>query len=583
MKIGVLPSALIGLGLVASLGYGIVEQGWFRGEEAVKIQGAVVRRGPMRISETVRANLEASNAAVLRCEIERGATILFLEEEGKQITAGDLVCELDVTEMVDRGVEQEITVNRAKASLTKAEEQFAIQEIQNLTDLAEARLELRFAQMDLEKYVGREKVGPDGTAGSVLSGWQHEIQGLDEGILLREQELTQALKELEFTRELVRNDFAAQNELEQDELSYERARIARRQAVREKALTLEYAHERRLEELQQAIETRQRDYQKTERQARARLADYQADMDSARFTLSREEDKLTKINSQVGKSKIYAPVSGILVYARERSRWGNGDPIEEGTSVRERQDIISIPQAGGMIAEAKLHETSLEKVQVGQKCLIRVDAQPGRLYEGLVEFVAQLPDSGSYWSNPNQRVYRALIALDVGGEGMRPGMSCSVEILIEDLEDVLFVPRQCVFFDGRETIVFLRARGDSIRRVVDVGQDNAQWVIIHKGLEEGDVVLLAPPADFKPEGSSPGVTGDGPRAIKAPGSGAGRQDSSTSSRGGSPSSMNMGQGGRNQAPAREGRMESSPGRTPSKGAGSGAPSGGHGRATKGSK
>ena len=218
-------------------------------------------------------------------------------------------------------------------------------------------------------------------------------------------------------------------------------------------------HERRLEELRQAIETRKRDLQKTERQARARLADFQADMDSARFTLAREQDKLTKIGEQVGKAKLYSPVNGILVYARERSRWGSGDPIEEGTQVRERQDIISIPQAGGMIAEAKLHETSLKKVQVGQKCLIRVDALPGQMFEGRVDFVAQLPDSGSYWSNPNQRVYRSLIAIDGGNAEMRPGMSCNVEILVEDLEDVLFVPRQCVFFDGRETVVFQSQAG----------------------------------------------------------------------------------------------------------------------------
>jgi RND family efflux transporter MFP subunit len=363
--------------------------------------------------------------------------------------------------------------------------------------------------------VGREESGTNGAPGGVVSEWQHEIQGLDEDILLREQELAQAKKELEFTRELVDNDFAAQNELEQDELSYERARIAKGQAEREKSLTLQYDHVRRLEELRQAIETRKRDLQKTERQARAHLADFQADMDSARFTLAREVDKLTKIGKQVGKAKLYAPVDGILVYARERSRWGSGDPIEEGTQVRERQDIISIPQAGGMIAEAKLHETSLKKVQVGQKCLVRVDALPGQLFEGRVDFVAQLPDSGSYWSNPNQRVYRSLIAIDGGNAEMRPGMSCNVEILVEDLQDVLFIPRQCVFFDGRETVVFQNQAGEITRRVVEVGPDNAQFVTLLAGLSQGDVVLLSPPPDFKPEGASPGAPEDGPRAESA--------------------------------------------------------------------
>ena len=114
-----------------------------------------------------------------------------------------------------------------------------------------------------------------------------------------------------------------------------------------------------------------------------------------------------------------------------------------------------------------------------------------------------------------------MIALDGGGEGLRPGMSCNIEILVEDLTNVLFVPRQCVFFDGRETVVFLREAGETTRRVVRVGQDNAQWVMIEEGLKEGDVVLLAPPSDFKPEGVSPGAPEDGPAAEKVEGSPAG--------------------------------------------------------------
>jgi hypothetical protein len=98
---------------------------------------------------------------------------------------------------------------------------------------------------------------------------------------------------------------------------------------------------------------------------------------------------------------------------------------------------------------------------------------------------------------------------------MRPGMSCNVEILVEDLQDVLFIPRQCVFFDGRETVVFQNQAGEITRRVVEVGPDNAQFVTLLAGLSQGDVVLLSPPPDFKPEGASPGAPEDGPRAESA--------------------------------------------------------------------
>ncbi len=584
------------LAVVGGLGFAAVELEWMRPEEEESIDGALVRKGSLRISETVRGNLEARNAVVLRSEIERGTTILYLIDEGAQVKPGDLVCELDVSELEDRQVEQEITVNRAKASLTKAEEQYAIQEIQNRTDLAQAELQLRFGKMDLEKYVGREgaTIGEDDL---VLSEWQHELQKLDETILLREQELTQSSRDLEFTRELVGRNFAAQQELVDDEIAYERARVALGQARREKALTMEYNYERKLQELQEEIETRQRDLEKTDRQARAKMADFEAEVESARFTLQREEERLAKILEQIEKSRIISPAEGIVVYARERSRWGSGDPIQEGTEVRERQDIVTIPQPGGMVAEAKLHETSLKKVTSGQKCLVRIDAQPGKVFEGRVSFVATLPDSGSYWSNPNQRVYRSEVVLEEGNEDMRPGMSCSIEILVDDLDDVTYVPRQCVFFDGRSTVAFVLKDDAVERREVEVGLDNAQWVEVKSGLSEGEKVAMAPPADFKPEAPSAGAPPDGPRAERvegaggAAGAGGGRPSGmpagamgggrsmgmgSTGS-GGRPSGMGAGAGGSGRADAARGA--SAGGGRPS---GAGRPSG-EGRGAGGSR
>ncbi len=584
------------LAVVGGLGFAAVELEWMRPEEEESIDGALVRKGSLRISETVRGNLEARNAVVLRSEIERGTTILYLIDEGAQVKPGDLVCELDVSELEDRQVEQEITVNRAKASLTKAEEQYAIQEIQNRTDLAQAELQLRFGKMDLEKYVGREgaTIGEDDL---VLSEWQHELQKLDETILLREQELTQSSRDLEFTRELVGRNFAAQQELVDDEIAYERARVALGQARREKALTMEYNYERKLQELQEEIETRQRDLEKTDRQARAKMADFEAEVESARFTLQREEERLAKILEQIEKSRIISPAEGIVVYARERSRWGSGDPIQEGTEVRERQDIVTIPQPGGMVAEAKLHETSLKKVTSGQKCLVRIDAQPGKVFEGRVSFVATLPDSGSYWSNPNQRVYRSEVVLEEGNEDMRPGMSCSIEILVDDLDDVTYVPRQCVFFDGRSTVAFVLKDDAVERREVEVGLDNAQWVEVKSGLSEGEKVAMAPPADFKPEAPSAGAPPDGPRAERvegaggAAGAGGGRPSGmpagamgggrsmgmgSTGS-GGRPSGMGAGAGGSGRGDAARGA--SAGGGRPS---GAGRPSG-EGRGAGGSR
>ncbi|MDP6386806.1 MAG: hypothetical protein QGI93_11490, partial [Planctomycetota bacterium] len=119
-------------------------------------------------------------------------------------------------------------------------------------------------------------------------------------------------------------------------------------------------------------------------------------------------------------------------------------------------------------------------------------------------------DSGSWMSNPNQRLYRTEVALDAEVPEMRPGMSCSIEVLVEDLSDVLYVPRQSVFLDAGKTICFVSDKGTPVQREVEIGRDNNKFAHVVSGLEEGDVVLLSPPSSWEPapppEEAAPKVT-----------------------------------------------------------------------------
>lgn len=474
------------------------------GKEEVAIEGAEVRQGDLRISEVVKGNLEATDSVTLKAEVEGRSTIIFLEEEGTMVKEGDLVAELDVSQLEDDLVRQEIEVKNAEANYTKAREQYDIQVIQNVSDIAAAELAHDLAELDLAKYVGVAadddlEEGEDGESGKGSPGeWDNELASAEETVLLREEDLARADNDLVWYEQLHAEGFVQKNEYDAKKLAKQRAEIQLKQAERDRDLKVRFGNRRRLAELQADIETTQRDIDKTEKQAAARLADFEAARESARYVLDRERQQLEEMKAQVSKSKIYAPTSGLLVYARERSRWGSGDIVAEGDEVRERQEIATIPRQGGMTVKASIHETKLKKIRVGQPCVVTVEAFPGKTFEGHVEFVAVMADSGSWRSNPNQRLYKADISLANPTREMRPGMSCSVEILIDDLSDVTYIPRQSVNLDGGQTIVFVVENGQALRREVEVGLDNSKWVQIKSGLEKGEIVALAPPADFEP-------------------------------------------------------------------------------------
>lgn len=476
-----LPGIIVIVALVGVAYAGFREGGWWAEEATTEVAGQSVQRGPLRVTVVQRGNLTAKNSAKIVNELEGNVQILTLIEEGTFVEEGTLVATLDSSGFEDLEVSRDISVQNAQASYTKAEQALEIQESQNTSDIAQAEQKLQFAKDDQRKYLEGD--------------WPQQLQAAEESIILAEEEVAQAKDRLEWSEKLQVEGFLTRTELEADQLSFTRSQVKHDQAIRARKLLIDFDNPKQETVYAAAITEAERELERVKLQATARLVDLTASAQTSKARLDLETEKLLKLREQISKSKLYAPTSGYVVYAREEGRWGRqGNLIEEGATVRERQEIITIPQAGGMMAEASLHESVIKKVQAGMPVNVKVDAIPGFGFEGTVEFVALLPDSGSYWANPNQRLFRTQINIDETTPEMRPGMSCSVEILVQEIPDTLFVPVQSVFRTGGKSICFVN--GEQVE--VEVGAASEQWVEILNGLEEGQVVEMSAPAGFAP-------------------------------------------------------------------------------------
>ena len=489
---GRLALALVALGAVVAAGwYALSSLGWLGGDTQTALEGATVRRGPLSVRVVEKGNLESADSVVLKNEIEGTTTILSLIPEGTQVRAGDVLCELDVSESIDDRVQQEISVRNAESAYVKAEKQYEIQVIQNESDVARAEQDLQFAKQDLDKFEEADRALSE--------------QEAREAITLAEEEFERAKDKLAWSDRLAEKGFLTQTELEADGLALTRSEILLEQRKRQLQTLLDFEFPRELAQLQSDVREAERELARVKLQADARLVDFEKARDTNLAKLELEREKLAKIVSQIEKGTLVAPRAGMVVYAKDdsRGRWGSQDPIAEGTQVRERQAIITIPSTSGMIAEASIHESVIEQVKIGQDCTVRIDAIGGREYRGRVAFVALLPDSNSWWANPNTRLYRTTIEIDEQDSEMRPGMSCSIEVRVDDLEDAVHVPVQCVYRHGGENICFVPAGGTIEERTVAVGANNDVWVQILSGLTEGETVLLSPPPGFAPDAERP--------------------------------------------------------------------------------
>ena len=479
-------------------------QGWFEGDASLAVEGAPVRQGPLRISVLESGNLESARSVELKSEIEGQTTILYLIEEGSVVEPGDMLVELDATGLIEKRVSQEIAVENARSTQVKASQNLEIQRSQNESDLAEAQRAAQFARKDLEKYVEGD--------------WPQQLQAAKDAILLAQEELKRAEETLKFSTELHANSFVTRTELEADDLAHQRATIKLAQEERSLELLEQYDFPRQKEQFQADVEEAERELRRVELQATARLVDYESDLRSSTARLNLEEEKLAKLEDQIAKAKIFAPVEGMVVYSKEgNSRWGNDEPIAEGTSIRERQSLITIPSNDGIKIEAAIHESVLEKVSVGQHVLIRVDALPDRVFSGAVRYKAPLPDQNSWWANPDLRVYRTDIEVADPDPAMRPGMTCSIEVVVADLEEATYIPVQSVFLDGGKPVAFVSKGSGYDLRSIELGLSNEAWVEVTSGLSEGETVAMSQPPGFRlapamETEANPGPAGEAPKA-----------------------------------------------------------------------
>ncbi len=446
-----------------------------------------VQRGRLTISVTESGSVSALDQIDIISEVEGQTTILELVEEGRLVEKGDLLVALDASRLNDNLVEQQIRVHNAEASFIRARENMEVTRNQTEADISDAELKLQFAREDRVKY---EK-----------GDYPKQLMELESRITLAHEELEQATQTLGWSQALFDEQYISKSELERDRLARQRAELDLTLAQANLDLFRDYTHQRQLDQLRNDEEQAVMALERTRLRANADIVQAAADLRAREAEYSRQQDRLARIEDQLEKTRIYAPRSGMVVYATTgQSRWRSGEPLEEGQQVRERQTLIHLPSPGRMRVEVQVHESALEMIERGQPARVTLDALPGRVYSGRIVRIAPLPDASMRWMNPDLKVYSTQINLDGETVGLRTGMSCRAEILIEEHENVLAVPIQSVIrVNGRPT-VYVKSGRDFEPRTIDIGLDNNRMVHVLDGLVEGEIISLTPPLQ---DGASP--------------------------------------------------------------------------------
>ncbi len=398
---------------------------------------------PGRIASTqsteIRCTLEKLSAAATGGSLVNGSsTILSLVLEGSIVKKGDILCELDSSAYQELVRRQKITVEQVKA------------------DHQQAVLALDVAKLALEAY---------------LEGQRLEVAREYKGqIALTTSDLSRQTDRLDWLRKMLDKGYASAAQIASEKQSAMRLTLSLRSM--ERALS-NYEH---FTEPKEVLALR------------SDVVGAQATLGYQTTRLNREQDRLDHYEKLLNSCTIRAPNDGYVVYANNRRR----EPeVYEGAPVRERMKLFTLPDQSKMQAEVMLHETVVNRVSPGMEARVTLEALPGRVLEGSVQTISNMPLSDQRSETSTGIAYFVgKIKLRNMPPELRPDMSAEITILRGHRQKALTVPSAAVKVEDGRNVCYVKRRDHLERRPVQVRHATHDLQEVLDGLAEGDEVVI---------------------------------------------------------------------------------------------
>lgn len=223
-------------------------------------------------------------------------------------------------------------------------------------------------------------------------------------------------------------------------------------------------------------------------------ADTQKQVEDAQMSYDTAVSALTQASSDADETNILAPIDGTVV----------GEPKTVGTMAVATSDnptvIMRIANLSSKEIKAKVDETDIGNIAVGQPATFTVDAFTDKTFTARVTAIAQT-DTTNSWDTTSSTTtttsssasviyYYVALAVDDPENLLLPAMTARVDIHTADRPDALAIPLSALKTDTTGSyVVILNSDGTQENRYVETGIYSDEYVEILSGLEDGEKVV----------------------------------------------------------------------------------------------
>jgi HlyD family secretion protein len=217
---------------------------------------------------------------------------------------------------------------------------------------------------------------------------------------------------------------------------------------------------------------------------------------------------------QLSKTRLFATMDGVVTKLnKEQGEIAIGATFSEDV-------ILIVSDLSVMESVIEVDENEVIGISIGDTAAVELDAFPDTTFKGVVTEIANSAITKGLGTQEQVTSFEVTITIKNADERFRPGMSTTVDIYTEKMEDVLRVPIQSVTVrekkrliqktkvedhpeekqsasgkkDDEEMVevVFVKEGKEAVAKQVKLGISDDSYYAVLSGLNEGDEVVTAP-------------------------------------------------------------------------------------------
>ena len=218
------------------------------------------------------------------------------------------------------------------------------------------------------------------------------------------------------------------------------------------------------------------------------VLDHRTAFEVAKLQRDIAQARLDKAVENVRRTVIRAPHDGQV----SDCNVVEGQIVIGAQSINSGTLLMTVSDTSVLRVDVNLNEFAATRVALGREATVTFDSIPNLRKKGEITFMTPFGTADA--KVPDLRVFPTQVSFPAG-DGVRPGISANVSVLVAREKQCVAVPVSAVFIEGPDRVLYVRnADGGWDRRVVKLGLSDASWTQVREGVAPGAVVSLVRPA-----------------------------------------------------------------------------------------